>query len=164
MTEYEYEYCSVFQKWPNTNIIWFPKKWPNTNTNIIRFPNNDRIRLLFGYPEMTKYEYEYHSASKKLPNTNMNIRIPNYLLTSALIPTSRSQILWSKSLHCIIQIASLKIQKFNETFWQGIPSSCGFLPKSWRAQTPQTGIKRITYSTITVVRMMLKMLIIGMWQ
>ena len=46
MTEYEYEYYSTFQK------------WPNTNTNIIRFPQNDRIRILFGFPEMTEYEYE----------------------------------------------------------------------------------------------------------
>ena len=51
-TEYEYEYYSVAQK------------WPNTNTNIIRFPKNDRIRIriLFRYPEMTEYEYKYHSA------------------------------------------------------------------------------------------------------
>ena len=46
MTEYEYEYYSVSQK------------WPNTNTNIIRLPKNDRIRirilfgLLFGFPKI----------------------------------------------------------------------------------------------------------------
>ena len=52
MTEYEYEYYSVSQK------------RPNTNTSFIRFPKNDRIqiRILFGYPEMT--EYEYYSASQ----------------------------------------------------------------------------------------------------
>ena len=83
MTEYEYEYYSVSQKWPNTNtnIIRFPKndriwiqilfvsqKWPNTNTNIIRFPKNDRmrIRILFGFPKITQYEYEYHLATQKL--------------------------------------------------------------------------------------------------
>ena len=48
MTEYEYEYHSVSQK------------WPNTNTNIIRILKNDRIRIqiLFTFPKMTKYEYE----------------------------------------------------------------------------------------------------------
>ena len=50
MTEYENEYYSVSQK------------WPNTNTSIIPFPKNDRIRILSGYPEMIKYEYEYYSA------------------------------------------------------------------------------------------------------
>ena len=47
--EYEYEYYSGFQK------------WPNTNTNIIRLPKNDqiRIRILFGFPKMTEYEYRY---------------------------------------------------------------------------------------------------------
>ena len=55
MTEYEYEYYSVSQK------------WPNTNTNIIRSPKNDRIRIriLFGYPEMTEYRVlkEEHSPT-----------------------------------------------------------------------------------------------------
>ena len=76
--------------WPNTNtnIIRFLKneririqilfgfpKWPNTNTNIIRFPKNDWIwiRILFGYPEMTKCEYYW--ASQLWPNTN-NIWLP----------------------------------------------------------------------------------------
>ena len=66
MTEYEYEYYSAFQKWPNTNmnIIWLCKiyeyeykyysafqKWPNTN--IIRLSKNDqiRIRILFSFPK-----------------------------------------------------------------------------------------------------------------
>ena len=63
MTEYEYEYYSVSQK------------WPNTNTNIIRFPKNDRIRIwiLFGFPKMTEYEYEYYSDTQKWPNTHTNI-------------------------------------------------------------------------------------------
>ena len=53
MTEYEYEYYLVSQK------------WPNTITNIIRFSKNDRIwiRIFFGYPEMTEYEYEYKYSS-----------------------------------------------------------------------------------------------------
>ena len=57
-------------------VFW----WPNTNTNIIRFPRNDRIwiLILFGFPEMTEYEYEYYSATQKWPNTNTNIiRFPN---------------------------------------------------------------------------------------
>jgi len=63
MTEYEYEYYSS------------PKKWPNTNTNIIRLSKTDRIRIriLFGLPKMTEYEYEYYSAPQKRPNTNTNI-------------------------------------------------------------------------------------------
>ena len=96
MTEYEYEYYSTFQK------------WPNTNTNIIRFEKGDRIRIriLFGLKKATEYEYEYYSDWKNRPNTNTNIiriekiikiririlvfglnysnniRIPNYSLTS----------------------------------------------------------------------------------
>jgi len=62
-TEYEYEYYSS------------SKKWPNTNTNIIRLSKTDRIRIriLFGLPKMTEYEYEYYSAPQKRPNTNTNI-------------------------------------------------------------------------------------------
>ena len=47
MTEYEYEYYSAFQK------------WPNTNTNNIRLSKNERIRILFGL--------------KRHPNTSTNI-------------------------------------------------------------------------------------------
>ena len=63
MTEYEYEYYSTFQK------------WPNTNTNIIRFEKGDRIRIriLFGLKKATEYEYEYYSVWKNGPNTNTNI-------------------------------------------------------------------------------------------
>ena len=48
---------------------------PNTNTNIIRVPKNDRIRIriLFGFPKLTEYEYEYYSVWKNHPNTNTNI-------------------------------------------------------------------------------------------
>ena len=47
-TEYEYEYYSAF------------RKWANTNTNNIRSSKNDRIRIriIFGLPKMTEYEYE----------------------------------------------------------------------------------------------------------
>ena len=63
MTEYEYEYYSTFQK------------WPNTNTNILRFEKCDRIwiRILFGLKISTEYEYEYYSVWKYRPNTNTNI-------------------------------------------------------------------------------------------
>ena len=52
-------------------VFW----WPNTNTNIIRLSKTDRIRIriLFGLPKMTEYEYEYYSAPQKRPNTNTNI-------------------------------------------------------------------------------------------
>ena len=62
-TKYEYEYYSS------------SKKWPITNTNIIRLSQTDRIRIriLFGLPKMTEYEYEYYSAPQKRPNTNTNI-------------------------------------------------------------------------------------------
>ena len=45
------------------------------NTNIIRLSKTDRIqlRILFGLPKMTEYEYEYYSAPQKRPNTNTNI-------------------------------------------------------------------------------------------
>ena len=63
MTEYEYEYYLNF------------KKWPNTNTNIIRFEKGDRIRIriLFGLKKATEYEYEYYLVWKNHPNTNTNI-------------------------------------------------------------------------------------------
>ena len=55
-------------------VFW----WPNTNTNIIRFPKNDRIRrrILFGFSKTTEYEYEYYSANQKWQITNI-IRLPN---------------------------------------------------------------------------------------
>ena len=61
MTKYEYEYYSV------------SLNWPNTNTNIIRFPKNDRIRIwiLFGFPKMTEYNCKYYSDTQKWPNTNI---------------------------------------------------------------------------------------------
>ena len=45
------------------------------NANIIRLSKTDRIRIriLFGLPKMTEYEYEYYSAPQKRPNTNTNI-------------------------------------------------------------------------------------------
>ena len=48
---------------------------PNTNTNIIRVPKNDRIRIriLFGLKKSPEYEYEYYSVWKNHPNTNTNI-------------------------------------------------------------------------------------------
>ena len=64
MTEYEYEYYSVSQK------------WPNTNTNIIRLSKKDRIRIriLFSFPKMTKYEYysdsQKYIAEKSQTNAN----------------------------------------------------------------------------------------------
>ena len=61
---------------PHTNVIRFEEKsWPNTNTNIIRFENIDRIRIriLFGLKKATEYEYIHHSVWKNGPNTNTNI-------------------------------------------------------------------------------------------
>ena len=48
---------------------------PNTNTNIIRVPKNDwiRIRILFGLKKSPEYEYKYYSVWKNHPNTNTNI-------------------------------------------------------------------------------------------
>ena len=118
MTEYEYEYYSTFQK------------WPNTNTNIIRFEKGDRIRIriLFGLKKATEYEYEYYSVWKNGPNTNTNIirlekiariwirilvldlnylnniQIPNYSLTSASHevhswgPSYKCYSIWGKKL------------------------------------------------------------------
>ena len=80
MTEYEYEYYSISQKWPNTNtnIIWFPKndeyysvsqKWPKTNTNIIQLPINDQIQIRISFPFTIMTEYKYNSASPKWSNS-----------------------------------------------------------------------------------------------
>ena len=131
MTEYEYEYYSVWKKQPNTNTnviqlekitrIWIQilvlglnylnniqipnysltsashevhhdiihgvshtnvirfeeKSWPNTNKNIIRFENIDRIRIqiVFGLKKSTEYEYEYYLVWKNHPNTNANTSV-----------------------------------------------------------------------------------------
>ena len=56
-------------------VFW----WPNTNTNIIRLSKTDRIRIriLFGLPKMTEYEYEDYSGFQICPKTNTNIiRLP----------------------------------------------------------------------------------------
>ena len=53
----EYEYNSVSQKRPNTNM----------NTNIILLTKSDQIQILFGFPIMT--EYKYHLASQKWSNS-----------------------------------------------------------------------------------------------
>ena len=67
--------CSLRPTRGERIVFW----WPNTNTNIIRVPKNDRIRIriLFGFPKLTEYEYEYYSGFQKWPNTNTNIiRLP----------------------------------------------------------------------------------------
>ena len=88
-------------------MVW--KFWQNTDTNIIRFKNIDRIRIqiLFGLKKSTEYKYKYYSVWKYRPNTNTNIirfekitwirilvfglnysnniRIRNYSLTSVTI-------------------------------------------------------------------------------
>ena len=51
---------NLFQTNRGDRIVFW---WPNTNTNIIRFPKNDRIWI----------EYEYNSVSQKWPITNTNI-------------------------------------------------------------------------------------------
>ena len=47
VAEYEYEYYSGLEI------------WPNTNTNTIRFQKFGWIRILFGVPLLSEYEYEY---------------------------------------------------------------------------------------------------------
>ena len=47
MTEYEYEYYSTFQK------------WPNTNTNIIRFEKSTEYEYYSAWKKSPEYEYEY---------------------------------------------------------------------------------------------------------
>ena len=65
MTEYEYEYYSVWKKRLNTNtiIIWFEKS------------NRIQIRISFGLKKSTEYEYEYYLAWKNQPNKIMNTSI-----------------------------------------------------------------------------------------
>ena len=63
----------LFEVWDRGERIVF--WWLNTNTNIIRVPKNDRIRIriLFGLKKSPEYEYEYYSVWKNHPNTNTNI-------------------------------------------------------------------------------------------
>ena len=56
---YDYEYYSTFQKW---------KYWPNTNTNIIQFEKNDRIRIRISFGLEISIEYEYYLVWRNHPN------------------------------------------------------------------------------------------------
>ena len=62
---------SVFLSRGERIVFWRP----NTNTNIIRSSENDRIRIriIFNPQKMTEYEYKYYSVFQKWPNTNTNI-------------------------------------------------------------------------------------------
>ena len=57
MTEYNYEYYSVSQK------------WPKTNTNIIQLPINDQIQIRILFPFTIMTEYKYNSTSPKWSNS-----------------------------------------------------------------------------------------------
>ena len=49
MAEYEYEYYSGLEIWPNTN----------TNTIRVQKFGRIQIRIIFGVPLLFEYEYEY---------------------------------------------------------------------------------------------------------
>ena len=77
--------CVFIQRWANSVLMTeyeyysVPQKLSNTNTNIIQFPKNDRLRkrILFGFSKMTEHKYEYYSVFQRWPNTNTNIfRLP----------------------------------------------------------------------------------------
>ena len=90
MTEYEYEYYSVW------------KNHPNTNTNIIRFENIDRIRIrIFWYSN--------------------NIRIPNYSLTSG-IKACKGTLLCSKTKYKGIQKDNLFPESPNRVYFLLVPT------------------------------------------
>ncbi len=60
--EYEYEYYSVWKKTPEYEYEYYSvwKNHPNTNTNIIRFENIDRIRIqIFWYSNIIRIIFEY---------------------------------------------------------------------------------------------------------
>ena len=59
MTEYEYEYISATQK------------WPNTNTNIIRLPNNDRIQISFGSDDWIQLQMQTASNPYDSPDVTL---------------------------------------------------------------------------------------------
>ena len=119
MTEYEYEYYSVFQK------------WPNTNTNNIRSSKNDRIRIriIFGPPKMTEYEYIYYPAFQKWPNTNLKgqkfILVAFVWFISTVYFQTLPQIaclnfspLWV--LRCLLEELGSEQAKSHWTFLQGV--------------------------------------------
>ena len=120
-TEYEYEYYSS------------SKKWPNTNTNIIRFEKitRIRIRILFGLKKSPEYEYEYYSVWKYQPNTNTNIlvfeyysnniQIPNYSLTSG-IKACKGTLLCSKTKYKGIQKDNLFPESPNKVYFLLVPT------------------------------------------
>ena len=130
MTEYEYEYYS----------LW--KRRPNTNTNTIRFEksNRIRIRILFGLKKAAEYEYEYCSVWQNRPNMNTNIirfekitqiririlvlilnylnniQIPYYLLTSVTNGVHHDIVQWTTSMGSLIRILfGLKNQPHSNT-------------------------------------------------
>jgi len=106
---------------------------PNTNTNIIRVPKNDRIRIriLFGLKKSPEYEYEYYSVWKYQPNTNTNIlvfeyysnniQIPNYSLTSG-IKACKGTLLCSKTKYKGIQKDNLFPESPNRVYFLLVPT------------------------------------------
>ena len=72
LAEYEYEYYSGSEKWPNTN----------TNTIRVKKYGRIRIRILFGFRNFAEYEYEYYSECHFCPNTNTNIQIIRIILNT----------------------------------------------------------------------------------
>ena len=105
-TEYEYEYYSVF------------RKWPNTNANNIRSSKSDRIRIrilfglpkmiriIFGPPKITEYEYEYYSVYQKWPITNLKgqkfILVAFVLFISTVCFQMRPQIVCLKRFKSVL--------------------------------------------------------------
>ena len=74
MTEYEYEYYSVW------------KNHPNTNTNIIRFENIDRIRIrIFWYSNIIRIIFEYRIIRSPLFTFFVNLFGDNRLSVDVLI-------------------------------------------------------------------------------
>ena len=58
----------------NTNDIRFKKSHPNTNTNIIRFENIDRIRIrIFWYSNIIRIIFEYRIICSPLASTSPTI-------------------------------------------------------------------------------------------
>ena len=76
MNVYEYDYCSA------------TRKWPNTNTKIIRLPNNDYIQISFGWSN-TIHKYNFLELPKRMASKTSSefhkvmLNSPSPLMTEA---------------------------------------------------------------------------------
>ena len=67
---------TIYNIFPPSSVSESALKWyQNCGLEVSKwcFDDQIRIRILFDFPKITEYKYEYYSAFQKWPNTNTNI-------------------------------------------------------------------------------------------